>query len=388
VSRTVYLHVGIAKTGTTYLQRTLYANRALLERGGTRYPGPGRAAHFFGSLDLRGTTFQGHADSRVKGAWGRLVAQADAFAGDTLISHETLAHADADQIQCAVTGFDTDDVRVVITCRDLGRQLPAMWQEKVKNRSTTRYSAFLSRVFADWARDGGPTGSFWRAQHVEGLVRRWADAVGIDNIRVVTVPPPGADRQELWNRFARATCLPDLDYVFAEDGGNTSLGVAEAEMLRRLNPLLEDVLDWPRYDVLVKKWLAVNVLARVHSSDRLGVPAGWHQKILEVTDSAVQFLEHAGVTVVGDPQDLRPDLTGAPSRQPADLDDAELLEVALRVVASLLVTPPDVVSGEEHLRPSSLRLSSLGRTLGRVGRRLGELRWAARHRARTLSRRR
>jgi len=93
VSRTVYLHVGIAKTGTTYLQRRLFANRELLERHGTLYPGSGPAAHFLASLDLRGTTFKGHAYEGVEGAWDRLVAAADGFGGNTLISHETLARA-------------------------------------------------------------------------------------------------------------------------------------------------------------------------------------------------------------------------------------------------------------------------------------------------------
>ena len=92
MSRTVHLHVGIAKTGTTYLQRTLYANRRALERNGTCYPGREPAAHFFGSLDLRGTTFKGHVYDGVAGAWGRLVALADEFEGTALISHETLAH--------------------------------------------------------------------------------------------------------------------------------------------------------------------------------------------------------------------------------------------------------------------------------------------------------
>lgn len=348
MSRRVYLHVGIAKTGTTYLQRTLFANRALLERHGTRYPGPGLGAHFFGSLDLRGATFQGHSYRRSKGAWGRLVAQANAFTGNTLISHETLAHCDADQIQRAVTSFSTADVRVVVTCRDLGRQLPAMWQEKVKNRSPTQYSSFLSKVVTDWSRAPGPRGSFWRAQHVEGLVGRWAAAVGMTNVRVVTLPPRGAEPMELWNRFARAVDLPDLDYVFAEEGGNSSLGVAAAEMLRRLNPLLDDLLDWPTYDLLVKRGLAVNLLAGPDSSGRLALPAAWHRDVMAIADSTVRFLADSGVTVVGDPQDLRPQLAGPAGRQPSDLDESEVLAVALRVVATLLASPADVVPREEH----------------------------------------
>lgn len=353
MSRTVYLHVGIAKTGTTYLQRTLFANRVLLERSGTRYPGPGPAAHFFGSLDLRGATFQGHSYRKVEGAWGRLVAQADAFDGRTLISHETLAHATPADISRAVSGFATDDVRVVITCRDLARQLPAMWQEKVKNRSTTRYHAFLSKTLADWSASDGPRGAFWRAQHLEGLVNRWAEQVGSAGVYVVTVPPRGAPPQELWRRFAMAAELPDVPYVFDEDGGNTSMGVAEAEMLRRLNPLLNDVLDWPQYDTLVKKGLAVQVLGRLGSHGRLTLPSAWRPQVAEIAASTVAFLESADVTVIGDPADLIPafdDNGDEESRQPADLADADVLDVALRVVATLLAGPADAVPAVRPLR--------------------------------------
>lgn len=358
MSRTVYLHVGIAKTGTTYLQRTLYANRALLERHGTRYPGPGPAAHFFGSLDLRGTTFQGHAYPRAEGAWDRLVARADAYDGNALISHETLAHANADHIRRAVTSFATDDVRVVITCRDLARQIPATWQETLKNRSATPYATFVSKVVADWPAAGGPRGPFWRAQHVEGLVERWAAAVGPANVKVVTVPPSGADPLELWRRFARASALPDVGYTFAAAGGNSSLGVVEAEMLRRLNPLLDDLLDWPRYDELVKKGLAVDVLGPLETLGKLGLPPSCHADVLRMSDSTVAFLARSGVPVIGDAEDLRPDLTLVPTRQPEDLADADVLAVALQALAALLGGPGVVVPrGDERKDGSRARLA-------------------------------
>lgn len=375
MATTVFLHIGIAKTGTTYLQRTLFANRALLERSGTLYPGPGPAAHFFGSLDLRGASFQGHTYAWAAGAWERLVAKADAFDGSTVISHETLAHSTPAEIRRAVASFATDDVRVVVTCRDLARQLPAMWQEKVKNRGTTRYSAFLARTFSDWSRDGGPTGSFWRAQHVPGLVGRWAEAVGLSKVCVVTVPPRGADPMTLWRRFAEATRLPAVDYAFPDDGGNTSLGVAEAEMLRRLNPHLDGLLDWPRYDALVKKGLAAHALARSGSKGRLGVPVTWHPLVAEIAESAVDFLLHSGVHVIGDPLDLRPVFDAEPAGQPSDLKDAELLDVALGVVAELLAKPMDVVPPAEP---------PVRRTIGRLRQRASELAWSARRRVRRV----
>jgi hypothetical protein len=58
---TVFLHIGIAKTGTTYLQGLMWHNRGLLERNGLRYPGDLPGDHFRASVDLREKPFAGEA---------------------------------------------------------------------------------------------------------------------------------------------------------------------------------------------------------------------------------------------------------------------------------------------------------------------------------------
>ena len=83
MARTVFLHVGLAKTGTTYLQRILDSNRELLGATVCCTRGP-RADHFKASLDLRGTTFQGHTYAGSAGAWDRLVDEVDRYEGPRL----------------------------------------------------------------------------------------------------------------------------------------------------------------------------------------------------------------------------------------------------------------------------------------------------------------
>ena len=136
MARTVFLHVGLAKTGTTYLQRILHSNRDLLRRNGVLYPGTRRADHFKASLDLRGTNYLGHTYPDAAGAWRRLVDEVNAVRGLRAdLPRDPRAHAPTCRIEQAVKDFDTDDVRVVVTARDLARQVPAIWQERLKNRS-------------------------------------------------------------------------------------------------------------------------------------------------------------------------------------------------------------------------------------------------------------
>ena len=49
----VYLHVGLPKTATTYLQTILWANRDALEQQGVRLPGGSRRAHLWASRVIR-----------------------------------------------------------------------------------------------------------------------------------------------------------------------------------------------------------------------------------------------------------------------------------------------------------------------------------------------
>ncbi len=49
----VYLHVGLPKTATTYLQTILWANRDVLEEQGVRLPGHSRRAHLWASRVVR-----------------------------------------------------------------------------------------------------------------------------------------------------------------------------------------------------------------------------------------------------------------------------------------------------------------------------------------------
>lgn len=335
---TVTLHVGLAKTGTTYLQQTLFGNRRLLSRHGVLYPAEVPAAHFFASLDLRQATFQGHAYEQADGAWERLVRAVDRYAGAAVVSHETLAVAPPAVIRRALTDFSATDVRVVITARDLARQIPAVWQEQLKNTKSVPYPRYLRGLLAAWDRDNRDQVGFWVTQDVAAVARRWAAAAGPGNVSVVTVPPAGAARDVLWKRFAAAMGLPEIDYVFPETS-NSSLGVAEAELLRRMNPRLARDLEWPQFDHLVKHRLVELALSREQAAGRLTLPVRRLPEVESIAADQVARLEELGVRIVGDLADLTPEPSDPAGRQPQDLSTEELLNSALAVLVQFTEAP-------------------------------------------------
>ena len=94
----VYLHVGLPKTATTYLQTILWANRDVLEEQGVRLPGHSRRAHLWASRVVREhPAAQTEASPRQHGAWDRLRADIAEWHGTALISHEFFAAASTEQ---------------------------------------------------------------------------------------------------------------------------------------------------------------------------------------------------------------------------------------------------------------------------------------------------
>jgi hypothetical protein len=336
-SRTVFMHVGIAKTGTTYLQRILFSHRDQLKAAGLLYPGRQSGDHYVASVDLRKLDTAKFEHLKSDGMWDRLADEVSRFDGNAVISHETFARCSTAEIRRVVQSCAGADVKVVLTVRDLGRQIPAVWQETLKNRAWSSYDDFLDDVFVNV--DSGENKFFWRAQDVRKVVRRWGRQVGMDNVTVVTVPPPGAPKDELWKRFAASIQLPDVDIALPSAASNTSLGPAEAELLRYVNMALPPKFSWPRYSRVIKRQLAEQRLAR-RSSVRISVPEQWHETVRTRGQSTIRYLRGSGCRVIGDLSDLRPRLSPqTTATTPGELSREEILAVSGEVIRDLVLSP-------------------------------------------------
>lgn len=334
MSRTVFMHVGVAKTGTTYLQRVLHAHRDQLRGAGLLYPGMRAGDQFIASIDLREQQQSKFAHLKATGTWDRIAAEARAFDGDAIISHETFARCSTPQIKRVMASVG-GQLHVVLTVRDLGRQVPAVWQETLKNNASTSYDEFLRDIFVNV--DAGGHKFFWKPQDVRKVVRRWGRHVGIENVTVVTVPPSGAPRDELWNRFGQAIQLPDVPIELPSSAANSSLGPAEAELLRYVNAALPETFPWARYSRVVKRQFAEQRLAR-RDVNRIVVPPPWHDAVQERSEDMIGYLRRAGCRIIGDLADLTPVLPPAGDASgPDDLSREELMTVAGEVLRDYIL---------------------------------------------------
>ena len=337
MSPTVYLHIGAPKTGTTYLQDRLSRNAASLADHDVHFPGrsalvsPG-LFHFRAALDLLGQDWGG-APGHAEGSWEALVRRVRRKSGTVVISHEILAPAAPDHVARAMADLGPD-VHVVYTARDLGRQVPAAWQESIKQGRRWRYSSFVRRM------ERGKTW-FSRAFDLPTVLGRWGAHVPPEHVHLVTVPPSESARpgDDLWHRFCRVVGIDPAWAPEQSDRANVSLGVAEAAVLRRLNKQLDRMARRESaYDGLIRSMLAEDVLAR-GSSPRITLPPTAFEWVDRTTSTWIEYIEQSGIDVVGDVEELRPakpDPEGS-WRDPDRVSARKRSRVAVNALAAMTV---------------------------------------------------
>jgi hypothetical protein len=366
--RRVFVHIGAPKTGTTYLQAVLHLNRPRLASGGILYPKDVGNAHFHAALDLRDVAFAGHRDPSVAGAWDRLSSQVRGWAGPTaVISHELLASARPEQAKRVVQSLAPAQVHVVYTARDIGRQIPAMWQESLKNGQTLDFRAYVRRLQRPLGK-GRAARIFWRSQDPLDVLTRWS-VVPSEQVHVITVPPPGAEAGLLWRRFCEVIGLDPNRYDIGVAWINESLGHAEAELLRRINLRLGGRLAWPDYEAVVKHELAERQLARRVDSKRAALSAHEQAWAVGVSEQFAAGLESSGYRVVGDLAELLPADAGSADGDARTPDPDAVIDASVDVLAQRLVERAAQRAGSPRERAKSvaarLRLHALMQRLRR-----------------------
>jgi hypothetical protein len=331
----VYLHVGAPKSGTTYLQHVLDANRAVLEEAGTLVVGKRHLDRIHAAMVVREDDRLADLPESARTSWSRLVRQIDDWSGPSaVLSYELFAVASAEQAARALADLAAYDVHVVVTARDLGRSLVSAWQEQLKFGLVAPLEDWQPKPESAERSEWG-----WRTLDPSGIAERWGSTLAPDHVHIVTAPGPDAGPSELWRRFADACGLADVDVRPDVPRANESVGLVQAELLRRVNVLLRKQIRGSRpRSVWIRDLLAQEVLAPL-GSEPIGVPKTQSAEAAEVWQRATERIKAGGYAVHGDLADLEP----APSddRLPSQVTDAELVEAAVACISSLVVTMRD-----------------------------------------------
>jgi hypothetical protein len=350
----VFFHIGAPKTGTTYLQDVLWRNKNALRRNGMLYPGrPGK--HIMAALDLRGILFKEHRYAEAHRAWPNLTAEIKAWGKPAIIDHELFAGAGEKQIDRALRSLDFAEVHLVLTVRDMARQLPAAWQEWIRNRETETFSEWLRAVHPPDGAKSNARWLFWRLHDVPEILRRWTRDVPPERVHVITVPPSGSDPAILWQRFAGVLGIDPAAYDTHGGRQRASLAAAEVAALRELNIALREAdVPWPAYDRIVKRYLAFQLGER--RGDAIALPQDDYDWAVEWSRDAAAFIAAGGYHVVGDLGDLVP-------TAPRPGVDPDKVPAEARVNAAVAGMVALVKRVETVSQPKGVRVSDAEREL-------------------------
>lgn len=376
MARRVFIHIGTPKSGTTYLQSLWWHNQLALAGQYLWLPGGSADVQFQASAVVRGNTgVLETMTEQQRGAWDRVVSDVEGWRRDALISQEQLVETSREDAAAAVArlGEVADEVHLVITARDLVRQVPSAWQQRVKHGSPTTLRKFFSRVAKD-----DPTFNFWHHQDVPRILERWAVDVPPERVHVVPLPRSGADPGLLWRRTCDLLGIDDTGLSLDAPVANETLAPAEIAFLRGVNAHFPGA----HLDVALSRRVKGFMEPRLGGASpaRIALPPDMHAWLVERGNRMVDELATAPWHVVGDLDDLRPDPEPAPLGQGRGVDpdavpDAEVLAVAQDFLAAELMAraaassePPThgAVREEDPQGSGPPSRTALGRVLDRL----------------------
>jgi hypothetical protein len=300
----LFIHIGLQKTGTSYLQSIFWQNVDELRRQGLDMTPDTKRATFNLMLDVRGRfdpEFDPDEAGRAVDQLPRILAKASGTRA--LITEESLAPAKDDQIQRLLAASADREVHVVVTVRDLGGQIPSSWQQALRSGADESFDAYLKRLRRN---EGKAKGRLWMNKDIPKVLGNWSRFVPPERIHVVTVPPSGSDPLLLLQRFCHVL---DVDHTRLNTNvarSNESLKHIGAEVLRRVNANLDQ--EFRRRDVygdVGKRFLAAQILGRMDGR-RIRLPKDMEEWVRSVSARHIEFLAQGGFHVVGDLTDLEP----------------------------------------------------------------------------------
>lgn len=328
-----FVHIGPPKTGTSYLQSVLLASRDALASQGLELPLEKRD-HYHLALAIRDiekfTSPSGVATvlDRLSAAFTEL-AKADT---DALITDEQLAPATPPQVDKLMQLLTDWEVHVIVTARGLSRQVPSAWQQSMKKWKTLGYAEFLEAVVHRQPAAAG----FWSHQDLVNVTASWGTAVAPGRVHIVTVPQPGSAPTVLLNRFCSVLGVDPASLQTSVARTNTSLGHAQAELLRHVNAALGGDRTDPEGAAARagQNYLAKQILVPQGGSPPQ-LPADLQQWCREVSQQTITTLRARGYDVVGDLAELLPnDISNGSAQITVSAD--EIVAVAAQALATLV----------------------------------------------------
>ena len=220
---------------------------------------------------------------------------------------EFLSLLSDEQVDLCVQSLQEHRVKVILTVRDLGRQIPAQWQESVQNSSSWKYRDYVEGLTSMAPSTNRYGRHFWGKQDFA------ATSEAVDQAA------SGARRGGRHGpafRCAQGPALGALLRVGRQSHRRAStrrsaptsrLGAASAEVMRYVSAAAEDSKISDATKRNLKKVVSKDILAAHKSQEpTLLLPAEFHEWTTKRSRAMIEELQALNPTVIGDLEDLMP----------------------------------------------------------------------------------
>lgn len=231
------LHIGLTKTGTTYLQNLMFQNRSLLLKQGILFPEtgvfrePGDSSRMSGHNDFKAkSTIPGHKSLQQK-----LHEEIESYGHQVqrlFLSCENFAHDGTDfPVHSFRKFWEKTKVKIILCVRRQDEWLRSMYVEAVTG---------------GWSRFSGSVEDYLAEHEIKNtldyhiLANHWAKAFGDENIEIIFLERAATKEGGLWAEFCSASGIDDYR-SFAQPDKNSFnesiLSSEQIEAIRLINKL-------------------------------------------------------------------------------------------------------------------------------------------------------
>jgi hypothetical protein len=330
VAKRVFLHIGTPKSGTTYLQTLLWANKKRLADVGVLIPGRVKFDHNRYAQAVRNR----NADARSKRAWRQMLREVQAWPGTVVLSNEWFCMANENRARRAVESFGSAEVHVVVTARDLVSTVPSAWQETLKLGKARPVSDFIASL------EDSSTRWRWPTLDPALILATWQLDLPPERLHLVTLKPGGGDRTELMRRFAEACDFEPDSLDLSVSTPNESIGAESARLLEIAGPRLRLAIDaenavWTEPYKWIREYVGHQLLVP-RKGTRIGLRSDHVGMLRERSQQSVKQIATGGYDIVGSLDELTAAQMPPDAVYPEDVEDAVVLGLSVDVMADLL----------------------------------------------------
>ncbi len=267
MGKTIYIHIGPHKTGTTTIQNGLKKNEAILRARGVLVPQAGKkiAAHHNLAWELLGNT----AFDRSDGTWEDLLNEIESSEDITkvILTSEAFSALGTDEIEAVKKYLNAYQIKIIIYLRRQDQALQSLWVQQIRSISVKP----IIPSFVDWLEKNDY--KTYNTDHYS-LINIWENVLSNKAISLVPFTHETVGKS-LFDYFL-SVCGISYDGVSTPPNLNISPGVKTNEAMR----MIKNNIHFSK--ISAATWLKISKQIEI-----FGQSQGWNEHKLNYLDEAL-----------------------------------------------------------------------------------------------------